>query len=648
MSQNKDDLDKRVVYSLSKSRIPSFRQLKYIKKVISSKELFAIRASIFSFISSLVFIAFVFLTSHIDKQPDFGGEYIEGLVGSPSHINPIYSSLGDVDSDISSLIYSSLFKRNSEGELEKDLVEEYSESEDGLTYSISIKEGVKWHNGESLTVDDVIYTFNLIKDAGYESPLRSTFSGVEIERIDNSSVKFILGHKYAAFLDLLNFGILPQDLWYQVPANSFRLAELNIKPIGTGPYKFKSLAKDKQGVIKLYNLTVNPDYYGEGAYLKDISFKFFPSFEEAISALGSNVVDGISYLPPSAKEDILVKEPWNFHDLDLSLLTAVFFNQDKNKLLAEKNVRVALSYALDKKNIIEALGGEYKVADGPILSNNFAYNQDIRKYEFDKIKAADLFEISGWSLVEISQEEILQFVEEEKEIAKNKEIEIVAIENEELSIVEEASEGTEEGSVVDSNEEEVASMKLILGEGAWLSKKVDNRDEFLIITLKTVDTPENIIVAESIKSNWEAIGVKTIIETVPVNVVQQDLLKTRNYEALFYGQELLADPDIYAYWHSSQIGKNGLNIAGYKNKEVDKLLEEARGALNKEERINKYKKVQTLITEDIPAIYLYSPTYTYVQNKKLKGFNVQQILRPSDRFTNLSNWYVLTKRKFTF
>ncbi len=647
MSQNKDDLDKKVVYSLSKSRIPSFKQLKYIKKVITPKELIALRISIVSLIGSFFFLSFVFLANNIEKKPDFGGEYTEGLVGSPNLINPIYSSLSDVDSDISSLVFSSLFKRNANGELIKDLVEDYGVSEDGLVYTITIKNNIKWHNGEKLTVDDIIFTFNLIKDASYESPLRPTFSGVDIERVDNGTIKFSLSYQYSAFLDLLDFGVLPQDLWYQVPANSFRLAELNIKPIGSGPFKFKSLAKDKQGIIKLYNLTQNEDYYGEKPYLKDISFKLFPNFEEAIAALGSNSIDGVSYLPTSAKEDILVREPWHFYDLDLSLLTAVFFNQEKNAFLKEKNTRVALAHAINKEKIISVLGGGYKKADGPILSSNFAYNNEIRKYQFDAKKAADLFEISGWQLVEIGEEEHLLSLEEENTEPESNKEEVL---NKAKST---DSNQAEIGKVdlannEDIEQEEESNIKAILGEGAWLSKKIDDKEEFLIITLTTVDTPENVLVATLIKEDWEKIGVKTVIKTLPTNLVLSELIKARNFEALFYGQELLADPDIYAYWHSSQIGKNGLNIAGYKNEEVDKLLEEARGALDKKARINKYKKVQTLIVEDLPAAYLYSPTYTYVQNKKIKGFDVKQILKPSNRFSNLSDWYILTKRKFTF
>ena len=628
-NHNKDGLDRKLVNSLQKSRIPSIDQLKHIGKVASKKEMLALKVSLIALIGAFLYVGFVFFVSHVEKRPASGGEYIEGLVGSPKYINPIYSTLRDVDNDISSLVYSSLFKKGDNGEVQFDLVESYEVSENGLEYVISIKNGVRWHNSEDeVSVDDIIYTFQLIKDASYQSPLRVSFSGVAIERVDNKTVKFILSQKYSAFLDLLVFGILPQDIWYQIPVNSFGLAELNLKPIGSGMYKFKSLAKDKSGAIKLYSLEYNEDYYGNEPFVHDIGFKFFSNYEEAIQALSSNSVDGISYLPPSAKGNMIVKELWNYHDLDLSQLTAIFFNTDKNKYLAEKNIRVALAYAVNKDAIKEGLDTNYKIVDGPILPSNFAYNDEIRKYEFDLQKAAELLEIGGWSLKEIGQEELLLAINDEEG-------------------VDEGEENEEENEEVEVKDED-NGVKALLGEGSWLSKKVDGKDEYLIVNLTTVDTPENVAVVNIVKQGWEAIGIKTIISVVPANQLQTNLISSRDFEALFYGQVLTRDPDIFAYWHSSQIGKNGLNIAGFKNTDVDKLLEEARRLLDKDERIEKYKKVQQIISEEIPAIYLYSPTYTYVQNKKVKGFSLNSIQKPGDRFFNIEDWYILTERKFSW
>lgn len=102
--------------------------------------------------------------------------------------------------------------------------------------------------------------------------------------------------------------------------------------------------------------------------------------------------------------------------------------------------------------------------------------------------------------------------------------------------------------------------------------------------------------------------------------------------------------DIYPLWHSSQINHPGINIAGFSNRRVDELLEKASLSYETEVRKKYYSEAQQVITQYIPAIFLYSPTYTYAVNKKIKGVEINQIIRPEDRFNRIENWYIKTKR----
>ena len=103
-----------------------------------------------------------------------------------------------------------------------------------------------------------------------------------------------------------------------------------------------------------------------------------------------------------------------------------------------------------------------------------------------------------------------------------------------------------------------------------------------------------------------------------------------------------ADPDPYAFWHSSQVGLEGYNIANFNNKEVDQLLEDARLTSDTAKRQEYYKQFQKIVAEEEPAIFMYSPVYIYPQNTKLKGFAVKDILLPSDRLANVQEWYLQT------
>lgn len=628
-SIDNSDLDKKLVTSLSRTKIPTFRQLKYVGRFLNPTELWIVRLLSLVIAFSLIFLGVQFYRSHLEQVPVIGGDYTEGLVGSPKYINPLYSSASDVDSDISRLIFSSIFKHNGKGELVNDLAEGYQVSDDNLTYIIQIREGVKWHNEDNLTVDDIIFTFNAIKDSNYKSTLRSSFSGVEIEKLDDRSVQFKLEEPYAGFLELLTFGILPEQLWMQIPSEVASLAELNLKPIGSGPYRFKSLVKDKVGNVKSYKLVLNEDYYNDTPYIEEITFKFFINFEELISALNENEVDGIGYLPSYIEDKLVGRDSLNFYNLNLPNLTAIFFNEKNNTALENKTVREALAMAVNKNYIVsDVFQGEVHAIDGPILPSNFAYNKDITKYKFNIEEAKQKLEEAGWETTEITEESVA-------------EAETVLASSEETT--EESAEETEDVEVETISQEDATEI-VTMGAGNWLQKD----GEYLVVNLTTVDNGEMVEVVQAVKNDWETVGLKTNINIVAANQIQSDVIKGRNFEALFYGQVVGSDPDIYVFWHSSQIGESGLNIANYSNKNVDKLLEEARLSSDIEERIQKYKEIQEIITGDLPAIFMYSPLYTYVQSKKIKGFDIKNILIPSDRFNNISQWHIKTGNKIVW
>jgi peptide/nickel transport system substrate-binding protein len=605
------NLDEKLVLSLSKSRIPNLRQLKYIKKFLSPTELVIVRVSIFVIIISVLTWATNFYFNHLQIVPVKGGEYSEALIGGPKYINPLYSGINDVDNDIASLVYSSLFKTNPNGILQKDLIDSYEISGDGKTYSFKIIENAKWQDGRPVTADDIVFTFNAILNSQYKSNLRQSFLGVSIQKQDDFRFKFVLPEPYAAFLDLLTFGVMPAHVWSEIPAESAQLAELNMKPIGSGPYKPVGLSKDKSGKIKEYALAVNEEYYGAKPFI-NLRFKFYASFDEAIAALNSQDVNGLSYLPQAFKDQILTPNGFNFQKLYLPQLTLVFLNQKRNPNLADKVVRQALALAIDRNTIIsQTLSGNAYAVYGPILSNSFAYKQDIKKYDYNKDEAIKKLESADWKLGEISAAQVDAATPD-------------------LNSKDEAKK---------AKAEEIVGM----GVGKWRQKD----GKFFVIDLKTVDRNENSEIINQIKKSWEDIGIKVSTQALPLAEIQGDI-KQRNFDALFYGEVVGSDPDPYAFWHSSQTGENGFNLSNFSNKDVDQILEDARVTSDQAKRQALYAKFQDIIAEEEPAIFMYSPVYTYVQSNKLKGFNVSSILLPKNRFSNISEWYLKTGKRVIF
>ncbi len=192
-------------------------------------------------------------------------------------------------------------------------------------------------------------------------------------------------------------------------------------------------------------------------------------------------------------------------------------------------------------------------------------------------------------------------------------------------------------------------MKLTLGAGEWLRSQEENKiPKFLSLNLATIDDKQNKKVVNEIKKNWEDIGVHTHINIVSTGDIQSELIEPRNFEALYYIQVADEESDYYAFWHSSQAEKGGMNLSNYQNEKVDKLLEEIREITKQEERAKKYKKIQELIKQDLPVIPMFSSKYLYVQSKKVKGFDTFSIHSPKDRFSNISNWYIRTGERLVW
>jgi peptide/nickel transport system substrate-binding protein len=325
------------------------------------------------------------------------------------------------------------------------------------------------------------------------------------------------------------------------------------------------LVKNKDGDIKEYNLIANDDYYFKKPFIKNFKFKFFVNYTEAIKALNDNQINGLSHLPLSERSELVTRDSLFFHELIRPQVFGLFFNQDKNKSLGDKNIRAAFSSAIDKQGLINnVFDGLYNREDGPILKSNYAYNSDVVSLDYN---------------------------------------------------VEEATNG--------------------------LKGKIAST------TITVVDASRNVAVAETIKNFWETAGVNVDLTIIPGERAAE-VIRNRDFEIIVYGQAVGADPDVYPFWHSSQSKLGGLNISGYNNSEADKLLSEGRELTNINERITRYHKFQENIAANVPAIFLYSPTYTYVQSKKVRGFVASAIVEPADRFAGITDWYVKTRLKLTW
>jgi len=513
-------------------------------------------------------------------RPATGGQISLAIAGSPRFLNPVLSPANEVDKDLTAIIFSSLFKFDNQGKLVPDIAQQYAIGDNGKIYEITLKENIKWQDQKALTADDVIFTIQTIQNPDFRSPLRAFWQGIEIEKINDLAIRLKLKNPYSPLLNNLTFGILPKHLWENIPAAQFALNEMNLKPIGSGPYSFSKFQKDKKGNIKSLELKSFKGYFKGEAFISTLIFNFYQSEAEIYTAYKKDNIDVFSLASAKNFTDLKNKKDAtiSIYQLTLPRYFAVFFNQTQNKFLADKTIRQALAWGLNKKEIIEqAFGGFGNEVNSPLLKGMPGWSDQVKVYDFALEHAKNILAAAGWSDTD--------------------------------------SDG-------------------------FLEK--DNQK--LEINLTTIDWPELAQSAQLIKKQWEALGVKINLDIKETAKIQNDIIKPRQYQALLFGEIIGFEPDLFHFWHSTQKKESGLNLALYDNLEVDKLLSASIEDMDASSRAAKNQQVASLITEDLPAIFLFSPDYLFVAKKDIKGINLQNIDLPSSRFCQINEWYLKTSR----
>lgn len=508
--------------------------------------------------------------------PDFGGQYIEGMVAQPRYINPILSQTSDADADLVELLYAGLFRYDRTGSVEKHIASDYQVSEDGRTYTVFLRPGVRFHDGEELTADDVVFTIRSIQDPVYKSPLRANWQGVEIVATDQYTVVFTLKKPYFGFLENLVVGILPKHIWEDIAPDSFTLADYNLsQPIGAGPYLFEDLAKDSQGNILSLHLRSNKEYFLAVPYIDRVTLRFYPDEDSLLAAYDRHELMGMHSVSHERATEVTAKKGTRLYEFPLPRLFAVFLNTNKSVALAYDEVREALVLATDREAVLEdVLKGHGTISAGPLPS--FVHGYVEASVPFDVDRANALLDEKGWK---------------------------------------------QGGDGIRFKGETVLSFELTVP-----------------------DWPELMRTADLFREAWRAIGVRVDVKAQSQADLHQNVVRPREYQALLFGQGSMLNPDPYSFWHSSQKNDPGLNLAFYENKEVDELLADAREMLDFEKRQEVFQRFQSIIANEHPAVFLYSPNYLYAVSDIVKGISPHPINFPSSRLSDIASWYIETKR----
>jgi peptide/nickel transport system substrate-binding protein len=563
----------------------------YLKKIIGSFGL--TERTIFIFLAIILVLSSLTLLWKVDllfvtEMPAHGGTLTEGIIGSPRFINPILE-LSDADRDLTYLVYSGLMRATANGDLIPDLAENYKISDDGLTYTFKIKNDAYFQDGKKVTADDVKYTVDMVQDTSLRSPKRNSWIGVETEKISDLEIVFKLKQPYSPFLENTTLGILPKHIWSNVSVEEFPFNLHNTEPVGSGPYEVKKIDRNSSGTPINYTLKAFSKYTLGEPFITNLNINSYTDEKLLTNAYQKGEIESTNSISPQNMNNLKDSSSIITEKISLPRIFGVFFNQNQAKIFLNKEIRQVLNMTVDKDRIIsEVLNGYGQKIDSPLpngLIPEIKSTNPVYNRDQAITEAKNILTKAGW-----------KFNETDK---------------------------------------------------VWEKKISKTETQKLAFSISTSNVPDLKQTADILKEDWTLLGVQVQVQTFEPSDLNQTIIADRKYEALLFGEVVGRSLDLFANWHSSQ-RLAGNNLALYTNAKADTLLEDARQISDKDERLKKYTLFEKEITNDIPAIFIYSPESIYILPKKINGFDSGFINNRAERFEEIYKWYIEKDKIWNF
>ncbi|HSF80196.1 MAG TPA: peptide ABC transporter substrate-binding protein [Anaerolineales bacterium] len=516
-------------------------------------------------------------------QPSTGGIYTEGIVGAFGRLNPILGYYNSADRDVNALIFSGLIRFDDRGLPVADLAESWGYSSDGTVYNFSIRQDAIWHDGEPVSSEDISFTVELLRNESMPVPedLRELWNQVETIVIDDKTIQFRLPEPFSPFLDYLAFGILPRHLLQDVPVEALMDDEFNLEPVGSGPYKFERLLTE-DGAIRGVVLTAFDRYYANRPFIDQFVIRYYPDEETALAAYQQGEILAISRVTSATLLEVLQEPELNLYTGRLPQLTLIYLNLDnpRSPFFQESVLRRALIMSLNRQRLVDTV-----MAGQAILADGPIFPGTWAFYD-------------GIERIPYDPDAALQLIKE--------------------------------------------AGYVIPAEGGNVRVKEDVSFTF---EMAYPDDPAHSALFESIRSDWAQVGVE--VKPVPVSYAElvDEYLEPRTYQAAMVDLNLVRspDPDPYPFWGQAQM-TTGQNYAQWDDRRASEYLELARITIDIDERAKAYRNFQVRFTQEMPALPLFYPVYSYAVDNQVQGVRVGSLFDPSDRFANVNSWFLVTRR----
>jgi peptide/nickel transport system substrate-binding protein len=516
-------------------------------------------------------------------RPGRGGTYVEAIAGSPQYLNPLLSGYNEVDRDICALLFSGLTRLNERGEAEADLARGWDVTLDGLAYTFYLRSNAYWHDGTPVTADDVAFTVGLLQDPDFPGPPD-----------------------------------LGSNVWQNV----------TVEKVDRRTVRF-TLPEPYAPFLDYTTVGVLPAHLLQGIRAADLA-----AAEFNLNPVGSGPfqLEEIEVEGEAITAMVLAQSPRYYRARPyLDRVQFRFYSSDQTALNAyqagevEGVARIAAidlprARALPSLNLFSAQIAEYGVVFLNLgrLDLPFSQEPEVRQallYALDRQQIIDDV-LAGQAVVAHSplvpgtwayRDDIPHYTYDP------------------------------------------AAAEELLDEAGWVRQAVGGgvrrkEGRWLAFTLLGSSEPERLAVAQMLAEQWTAIGITVTVQTAsPLEV--REALEKRDFEAILVHVAMPGDPDPYPFWHETQV-RDGQNYAGFVHRRMSEVVEHARVTVNRQRRLELYYEFQEIFAQEVPALLLYVPVYTYGVDERIHGPQIGPLVDPSDRFRTISNWWIVPRRVF--
>lgn len=501
------------------------------------------------------------------------------------------SAVIEIRKKVSSLLFSSLFRENTEGGLDNDLVKSYT-FKDAKDLLISIRDDAKWSDGTVITADDIAFTINVIRSLGQDTIYSGAANSgdIDITVLSNTDLRITLEKDNSArpnsgYIYELVFPILPKHILSQYTKpdyNNLPITAFGKNPVTSGPYLYSTNRIDE------LNLIANENYYQKQPNIYSYDLKFFRNYSDLLNAFKLRNID-FFIRDENLRDDIhneLVGLDLNYSESILrDRKLALYFNTEPKSQSATifnnyVSPRRAFLHAVNRQDIYKDLGVALREIYGPMDQKSWAFSDDVLlRNSYDPTELEKSLKILGYNKV-----------------------------------------------------------------NDFFQK--DGKDLTLKITYLDSQFNDNLL--NSLKSHIESLGLHINLEKLEAQgdtsfLSSQNsyaaVVNNRDYDILLTYVDKNLDPDVYAEWHSSNATPPGLNFSGFNSRVADRTLSNGRILATEKDRKAEYLRFQkAFYDESTPALFLFNPSIVIYYQKGLKPNIPKEINLPSSIYNNITDW----------